>query len=440
MPALGGGREIPAPDPIARDYLLLALRLDQRIAGLVDGYFGPADLKAQVDMEPLPSPGRLRRDARDLRAQVAVEVADRDPDRANWLTAQLVALETHAADLDGEHLRYVEHVERCFDWRPTHWPEAPFERAAAELDDLVPGPGPLVDRLADFEDRLTVPPDRLADALGWLVSIARARAEADFGLPGGEDLRVSLVRDRPWSGYNWYDGGRRSRVEINIDLPTRAPDLLGIVAHETYPGHHLEHAWKEAELVETRGRVEASAMLINAPECLLSEGLADLGRRFAFPSDTHEDLLVELFDRAGLAIAADPEAARDAARRSIAILAARQALAPVRGNAALLRHADGRGHDEVRDYLIRYGLMTERRAEKRLEFIEHPLWRSYVVVYAEGEALLGRWLDQVPREDQPARFARLLHEQLTPSAISAEIATGQGAGLSARSTTPRASR
>ena len=56
-------------------------------------------------------------------------------------------------------------------------------------------------------------------------------------------------------------------------------------------------------------------------------------------------------------------------------------------------------------------------AAKRLEFIEHPLWRTYVFVYAEGEALLRRWLEAVPEADQAARFGRLLHEQLTPAAV-----------------------
>ena len=50
VPAVGGTRMVPAPDAIARDYILLGLRLDQHIPGLVDGYFGPADLKARVDL------------------------------------------------------------------------------------------------------------------------------------------------------------------------------------------------------------------------------------------------------------------------------------------------------------------------------------------------------------------------------------------------------
>ena len=72
------------------------------------------------------------------------------------------------------------------------------------------------------------------------------------------------------------------------------------------PGHHLEHAWKEADLVDEAGRLEASILLINTPECLISEGLADLGRRFAVPPDEETGLLVELYARAGLAVAGDP--------------------------------------------------------------------------------------------------------------------------------------
>src|SRR5664280_3206533 len=50
----------PAPDPIARDYLLLALRLDRLIPGLVDGYFGPSGLRAKVEAEDSPQAARLR--------------------------------------------------------------------------------------------------------------------------------------------------------------------------------------------------------------------------------------------------------------------------------------------------------------------------------------------------------------------------------------------
>ena len=417
--AMGGTRTVPVPDPVARDYLLLSLRLDQHIPGLVDGYFGPADLKAQVDMEQLRSAARLRDDALDLGARLATEVAE--PDRRDWLDVQLVALETHAASLAGEPLPYLEHVTRCFAFEPPRWDDRLFADAAARIDDLLPGDGPLADRLAAWDEQFVIPVHRLPAVVDGLVARFRSRAADRFGLPAGEDLRVSLVRDQPWSGYNWFDGGRRSRVDINTDLPVRATDLIHVVAHETYPGHHLEHGWKEADLVDTRGRMEASVLLINAPECLISEGLADVGVGFAAPRDELVALLLEIYAAADLAIGHDPVVARDAAERSVALMTPRRALIGVRGNAALMRHADGRSHDEVLAYLVDVGRFAPAVAAKRLEFIEHPLWRTYVFVYAEGEALLERWLATASEGERALRFARLLHEQLTPGAIEAEI-------------------
>ncbi len=420
--AVGGERFVPVPDPIARDYLLLALRLDQRIPGLVDGYFGPADLKARVDIEPLRPPGRLADDAAGLLDRLAAEVED--PARRAWLHAQLVALETHARTLAGDRLPYVEHVTRCFDVAPRRHADAEFGAIAAELDAVVPGSGDLRDRLAAWDERLVVDPGRLPAVVDWLVERFRRRAAAVFGLPPGEALRVSLVTGQPWSGYNWYDGGLRSRVDLNIDLPIRAPDLAGVIAHETYPGHHLEHVWKEAEVVLRRGHLEASVLLINAPECFVSEGLAEVGRRFAAPPEEDVDLHLELFERAGLAVASDPGLARQTAAVASAVRRGRAALRAADVDAALMLHADGLDRAAVLDWLERTALLTPERAVKKLEFVDHPLWRTYVFVYTEGAALLERWLADVPAAEQAGRFRRLLVEPLTPSALEAEIGPG----------------
>ena len=421
--AAGGERQIPAPDPIARDYLLLGLRLDQHIPGLVDGYFGPADLKAEVDVGQLRPPARLAADAGALIDRLAAEVDD--VQRRGWLSAEITALRTQALALAGDELPYVEHLTRCFAWTPQRRDDADFDAAAGELDDLLPGPEPLPNRLAAWDGKFEIPVERLPAVVEWLVGRFRARAVALFGVPPGDELKVSLVSNQPWSGYNWYDGGLRSRVDINTDLPIRAADLLHTVAHETFPGHHLEHAWKEADLIDRRGRLEASILLINTPECLISEGLADLGYGFASPMDEEADLLVELYGRAGLPIATDSGAAREAAERTVAMREPRRRLSAVRVNAALMRHADGASHEEVLAYLMRMGRFPSHLAAKRLEFIEHPLWRTYVFVYDEGEALLRRWLETAAEADRVARFGRLLHEQLTPTAIAAELVRAQ---------------
>ncbi len=324
----------------------------------------------------------------------------------------------------GEDIPYLDQVSRCFAFTPVRRAQAVFDAAAADLETLLPGRGPLGERMATEDGRWTVEPDRVRAVVDALVPRYRARAAALFGLPDGGELTVSLVRDQPWSGYNWYDGGYRSRVDFNLDLPIRLPAFAGVVAHETYPGHHLEHALKEQVLVEELGRGEASILLINTPECLISEGLANLGRDFVLPDEELADLLIELAPVAGLTLAADPGALRDAASRAAAIRARRAVLDESRLNAALLLHADGVPREQVADYLVAVGRFSPEAAEARLRFIEHPLWRLYVHVYSEGEALLRRWLHAVPAAERAARFGRLLREPLTPPTIIAELDAG----------------
>lgn len=410
---------MPAPDPIARDYILLALRLDQHRPGLVDGYYGPADLKLAADTEALPSPARLAEEAFRLRDRLGGEVPDTT--RRAWFAAQLVALEAQARDAAGEAIAYEDLVARYFDRRMPRVDDAIFDAAAAELDGLLPGPAPLEERLAAWDAELVIPADRVASVANGLRDAFRTRAEATFGLPDREEARIELVRDRPWSGYNWYLGGGRSRVELNLDLPIRVGDLIHTVAHETYPGHHLEGAFKESTLVEGQGRLEASLLTINTPECLMHEGLADLGYRFAVPPADEAALIEGTIRAAGLAIAAAGVALREVVARQVAIGGARRILRGIGGNAALLRHADGHSHTEVAEYLTAVGRMTPERAEQRLAFIEHPLWRAYVFVYREGEALLARWLEAVPEADRSSRFGRLLAEALAPSTIDADL-------------------
>ena len=241
-----------------------------------------------------------------------------------------------------------------------------------------------------------------------MISALRELALPAFGVPEDEALRLGLVRDQPWSAYEWYDGGLRSRIDLNTDLPIRAPDLLDTLAHETYAGHHLEHAWKERVLVEESGRLEHSVLLLLTPESVISEGLADLGPSLLIPDEVRVALLAEVL------IASRAGDARSVAETAVAMRPHRRRLGEVMVNAALLRWADGASSEEVLAYLERVGRQSPDRATKRLEFLEHPRWRTYVHVYHEGEPLLRQWVDAAPDGDRHARFGRLLREPMTP--------------------------
>ena len=439
VPAVGGRDEVPAPDEIARAYILLALRLDQHLPGLVDAYYGPRDLKAQVDIENLVPPARLVGDARALRRRVASEI--REPDRRDWLDRQLIALETHASRLAGHALPYVDEVTRFLDALPRRLPPDVAAAARAALADLLPGTGAMAARLVAWEDRFVVPPGLVQSLVDVLVPAIRDASMARFAAPDGESLRVGLVTGQPWSGYNWYDGGLRSRVDLNVDLPIRPVTLIDVLTHETYPGHHLEHVWKERRLVRELGRLEASVQLINAPECYVSEGLADLGGSFTLDPATRAGLLQDACRAAGLPASDDDVAAQITIRSSL------RELRGLDGDAALMLHAEGRSRDEVAAFLREEALLLPDRAEQRMGFITHPLWRTYVFSYAGGESLLRAWCARGeagaaagpadlagaagPAPDAAhagpassaaeARFMRLLTEQLTPSAIAVEL-------------------
>ena len=94
-----------------------------------------------------------------------------------------------------------------------------------------------------------------------------------------------------------------------------------------------------------------------------------------------------------------------------------EALGQVRGNAALLLHDQGAGVDTVVDYLSRWSLLSRPRAEKSVQFLTDPTWRAYIYCYVEGVALCRRFV-----AGDPARFARLISEQLTPQDLGAATA------------------
>ena len=422
VPAVGGTRLVPAPDPVARDYLLLALRLDQHRSGLVDAYYGPADLKAQTDMESLRP---LADDAAALRDRLPIEVED--PERREWLRAQLVALEAQARDIAGEPIPYESLVADSFDGAVARIDDSIFDAAAHDLDALLPGDGPIDSRLTSWDEMFTIDPERVPAVVEYLTSIFRARAAGLFGLPDREAIQISMVHDRPWSGANWYDGGRRSRVEINLDLGVSVGALVRIVAHETYFGHHLEASIKEAGLVDEQGRTELTLASINTPECLLREGLAELGYRFAVPAADEGTLLVELFDVAGLAVAADRAAARAVADTQARVGRAREVLRWIGGNAALLRHVDGLSREDVIDYVLTVGRLSQVRADQLLDhYIDQAIGRIFMFTYREGETLLADWLERVPASERAARFGWLLAKTPTPSSIRSEISPPSG--------------
>ncbi len=380
----------------------MGLALGRHIDGLVDAYYGPPELAARVAAEPLRAPRELEARARRLRADLAA-ADDLDAARRHFLVAQVEGLRTTAAKLAGDAIGYADEVEACYGVRPELVPEDTFAAAHRRLDQVLPGGGPLAERYVAWREAQAVPPDKLRPAVQSLAEDLRARTAALWGLPPDEHVDFDLVTNEPWAGFNYYLGGLRSRVVINVDLPVLSTSLGHLVAHEAYPGHHTEHCRKEVGLVRRRHHLEETIFLVGTPQCLLAEGLADLGLEIV-AGRRPEPVVAGHLRPLGIPYDADLVAQLSEAGES---------LGAVRGNAALLLHDHGADVDTVVDYLARWSLLSRPRAQKAVQFLTDPTWRAYVYCYIEGVALCRRFV-----AGDPARFGRLISDQMTPADLA----------------------
>ncbi|UTM38291.1 DUF885 domain-containing protein [Rhodococcus pyridinivorans] len=392
-------------DDFVNEYLLLGLAFDRLGDGFVDAYTGDPALRRKVENAPTPDPRDLSHTARRLRDELpGAALSD---ERTRFLDVHLRALDCSARKFAGEEIGFVDEVEAYFDVRIAPGDEDTYRDAHRRLDALLPGPGSLTERMQAHRKSEVIPADRLADCVEAFSGALREKVRAVYPLPDTERVEYEVVGDKPWSGFNYYLGDYRSRVAINSDLEQTMAHLPRLIAHEAYPGHHTEHCRKEAGLVAA-GQAEQTLFLVNTPQCLMAEGLADLALE-AIVGPGWGKWAQEIYADLGLRF--DGELAEELAEAS-------EQLLPVRQDAALLLHDRRRSHDDVVEFLQRWSLSSPERARQSLRFLSSPLWRAYISTYVEGYRLLGGWLGQVPvGAERAERFRRLLDEPLVPSSL-----------------------
>ncbi|WP_206509408.1 DUF885 domain-containing protein [Rhodococcus sp. BGS-1C] len=392
-------------DSLVDEYLLLGLSFDRLEEGFVDAYTGDPELRSRTENAPAPEPRALARKAADLRAAIAD--TDLPAQRAEFIDVHLRALECSGRKFAGEDIGFVDEVFAYFDVQIEPGNQDDYRDAHRRMDEVLSGPGTLAERLAAHRASDVVPADRLQDCVDAFSSALRDRVRAEYTLPESEQVNYEVVGDKPWSGFNYYLGNFTSTVAINSDLEQQMASLPHLIAHEAYPGHHTEHCRKEAGLVAA-GQREQTLFLVNTPQCLMAEGLADLALK-SIVGPGWGLWAQEIYADLGLRF--DGEKAERLSEASGQLLGVRQ-------DAALLLHDQHRSHDDVAAYLERWALASPKRARQSLKFLSSPLWRAYISTYVEGYKLLGGWLDQgVTVADRSALFGRLLDEPLIPSAL-----------------------
>jgi hypothetical protein len=377
----------------AESYLQLGLRLGRHVDGLVDSYYGPTELKEQVDAEEPVAPAQLADDASALRDSLDDGYL-RDLVHGCW---------TYARVLAGEQMSYSDEVEGSYGVRPERTPDSVFEGVHAELDALLPGDGPLDERRRAWRDRHLCPGDKAVAVLDDLLPLLRARTHDLVALPDGERAAFEPVTDEPWWAFNYYLGNLSSRVVLNTDLPTTGLDLIHLASHEVYPGHHTEGALKEQLLVRDHGCLEETIALVPTPAAVLSEGIAEVGADVILDDSSREEAYA-IIRRHGVELA-DPVLGAKISEQI-------DRLGTVGLNAALMIFEDGVSHEAAQEYVQHWTLNTPERAAQTIRFVTDPTWRAYTITYSAGRELCDAYVG-----GDPARFRRLLTEQVRVSEL-----------------------
>jgi hypothetical protein len=367
-------------------YLRLGLQLGRHDDGIIDAYFGPPELADAVGAEPPVDP----------RALVTTAEALLDELDDGWLRDQARGLRTYAGVLAGESGSYADEAEGYYGVRPTYTDEAVFTAAHEELEQLLPGDGPLAERYQRWEESIRVPTEQIEPAIAAVIEEARAWTRRLVELPEGEGVSLKIVHDKPWWASCDYLGDLQSRIAVNVDLPMSALELLVLATHETYPGHHTERSSKEHVLVRSRGLLEETLVLTPTPQSLITEGIAVLAPYMLLEGGAAA--LAAVVHDSGIELDLDHA------------LAVKRALDPCRWaevNAALMLYEDGASEDEAHAYLERWGLMGPQWAAHMIRFITEPSQRTYILTYPAGRELCATYV-----AGDPERFRRLLTEQV----------------------------
>ncbi|HUF47675.1 MAG TPA: hypothetical protein VMM93_07650 [Vicinamibacterales bacterium] len=372
-------------DQVAERYVRLVLQVGQHDADYVDAFYGDPAWRPTGEPAPLET---LVTEQVALAAEPVLRHAGGEPLvelRRAYLRTQLASVGARLAMLGGTRLTFDEEARALYDTEPPTKTAAEFQAILDELERLLPGPGSLIDRYTAFRNGFVIAADRLDAVFKAAIDGCREKTAAHLAMPEGESFTVEYVTGKTWSGYNWYQGGFKSLIQVNTDLPITIDRAIDLACHEGYPGHHVYNMLLEQHLVRDRGWVEFSVYPLFSPQSLIAEGTANFGIDVAFPGAARtmfeRDVLYPL---AGL----DPAMAE----RYSDVQSAVERLSYA-GNEAARRYLNGeidRGAAEA--YLVRYALMPADRAAQRVRFMDQ--YRSYVINYNVGQDLVRAYVER----------------------------------------------
>ena len=404
------GPAAPDVDELAREYLTLELSMGLHDSGHVDAYFGPEELKAAA-AETALSLDQILAASQDLSARLSAIDAGADKQlamRVDGLVARLHALNTRIAINKGDFPSFDDESVALFGSQAPTYDAAHFQDILDQLDTLLPGDETLSKRVEAFNDQFVIAPDKLPAVFEAAMAECRKRTLEHIDLPEGESFTIEYVNDKPWSGYNWYQGNSTSLIQVNTDFPIYISRAVDLGCHEGYPGHHTFNALLEKNLVNDEGWIEYSLYPLFSPQSLIAEGSGNYGIDLAFPGAERIEFEKNvLFPLAGL------DAANADLYYEVGALIAQLNFA---GNEAARGYLNGdMTRDESAEWLQAYAMTPADKSMQRIRFFN--AYRSYVINYNHGKAMVTDYVerDGADADERWARFEKMLSSPMLPA-------------------------
>lgn len=373
---------------LAERYVKVVLKLGQYDNDIIDAYYGPEEWKpTEQPADSLPAPELLQElqlIQDNLQAQYAHTLSELEKKRLTMFKKQVLAIITKVQMMQGKKFSFDKEAELLYDATPPHYEVAYFDSLLHAVDKELPGKGNIAERWEAYRTRFIIPKEKLDTVFQAAITEARRRTKSHYKLPANESFKVEYVTDKPWSGYNYFQGNSYSLIQVNTDFAINIERAIDLACHEGYPGHHVFNALLEQKLVNEKGWKEFSVYPLFSPQSLIAEGSANYGIEVAFPAD--ERLVFEkevLFPLAGLDTAE--------AERYYDILSKINQL-NFAGNEAARQYLDGNmSREEAADWLVKYNFYEKGKALQRTRFIDR--YRSYVINYNLGQELVRKYVE-----------------------------------------------
>ena len=372
---------------LAENYVRLGLTIGQYDADFVDAYYGPDSLKTAISKSSIFPKDSLLNLVTELRTSLknsTEKLNDSSKVRARWMSQQLLAFDRRIRIYSGEFKTFDEESKELFGISAPVYPEEHYKLLLDTLNQLLPGKGTVQDRFQNLANRFIIPENKLDTIFKTTIAEARKSTKAYYSLPETETFTIEYVKDKPWSGYNWYKGNYTSVIQINNDTRIFIERAIDVGSHESYPGHHVYNMLLEKKLYQDKGWVEISLYPLFSPQSFIAEGSANYGIDLVFSGNRKVKFAKEIL--------------LPLARLDTAYIANYFNALAIRGKLNYARNEAARGlvnqtmnDKQALEWLMNYCLYNQETALKSISFIKK--YRSYVINYNYGQDLVRKYIE-----------------------------------------------